>query len=27
MKINGSQKGIQTWLWSPKSEGGEFYFW
>jgi hypothetical protein len=25
MKINGSQKGINTWLWSTKPEGEEFY--
>jgi len=26
MKANGSQQGIKTWVWSPKTEGGESYF-
>jgi hypothetical protein len=26
MKPNGSQYDIQTWLWSPMTEGGESYF-
>ena len=25
MKTNGSQQGIQTSVWTPKTEGGESY--